>query len=66
MELKCNQAFTLMNALSEELAKSLGELGIVREENLEVLVPWLEDTVRKQFISLCEVLEIDNIENDIN
>lgn len=39
MELKCNKAFAVMNALSEELAKSLGNLGIVQEENLEVLIP---------------------------
>lgn len=66
MELKCNKAFAVMNALSEELAKSLGNLGIMQEENLEVLIPWLEDAVRKQFIGLCEVLEIDDIEDDMN
>lgn len=66
MKLKCNQAFAIMNALSETLAQSIGNTGVLEEENFEIFIPWLEDTVRKQFISLCEVLEIDNIENDMN
>ena len=62
MELKHNQAFAVMNTLSETLVLSIANAGFLKEEDFEISIPWLEDTVRKQFISLCEVLEIDNIE----
>lgn len=61
MKLNVSQAFAVMNALSEALARSIGETGILKEENFEIFIPWLEDTVRNQFMGLCEVLEIDDI-----
>lgn len=63
MNITQNQADEIMNSLARLTCNYLGSIvNVDDEKELEDFTEWVNSLVRTQFITICDILEISNVE----
>lgn len=63
MNITQNQADEIMNSLARLTCNYLGNMvDLDNEKELEDFTEWINSLVRMQFITICDILEVSNVE----